>query len=263
MHQACKPKRSSPARRIVASIQIIVLVVLRPLGGELKRHAFVGELIEPDALADGQSSLESAALVTGRGGSARLSTQFPAGIHEGVIRLRRLKDPDQTELLGPEAEAGLDLEHLHKRFLLGLVVHGHALALPAAGHEDLQTEVAEGGIPGGLLDGRLGAGLRLVEAGKDVLRLLAYLLAFLLRLRLLFLVVLRVGRQGGCGGQEGDREDQQTYRRNTHLVCSSLRGQSTVKLRIRDAVEYGWPSPLCSLSASCPCLRPRPDSRCR
>ena len=54
----------------------------------------------------------------------------------------------------------------------------------------------------------LALGCAFFETRKDVPRQLADLLAFLLLVRLLLLVVLRVDGQGRCGGHEGDREDQ-------------------------------------------------------
>src|SRR4029453_9608296 len=108
---------------------------LRPLRRELQPHALVGQLVEPNAGRDGQSVLEGSALLTGLGCRTRLATQLPAGVDERRERVRLLEDPDQTELLDPEAEARLELDHLHEDFFLGLVVDGEALARTAARHE--------------------------------------------------------------------------------------------------------------------------------
>jgi hypothetical protein len=44
----------------------------------------------------------------------------------------RLENPHEAEFLDAEAEAGLHLDHLHKRFLLGLVVDRDAFSLATA-----------------------------------------------------------------------------------------------------------------------------------
>jgi hypothetical protein len=64
----------------VSSIQVVVLVVLRPLRGELQRHALVGELTEPDAGRDSEGVLEAA--------------PFSPALRV-ALRIRRLEDPDQ------------------------------------------------------------------------------------------------------------------------------------------------------------------------
>src|SRR4029453_4253560 len=130
-------------------------------------------------------------------------------IDERRERVRLLEDPDQTEPLDPEAEAGLELDHLHERFFLFLAVSGEALSGTAAQDEELHAEVTEDGVARSLGHGGLGARLRLVQLGKNLFGSVADLLAFLVHLRL-------VGGQGGCGRHEHDRENREADRGGFH-----------------------------------------------
>ena len=192
-------------------IQVVILGILGPFSRELQSQSGVGDLVDPDAGRDVHGALDAGPLLTGLGGHTRLAAKLPAGVNEGSQGLRRLEDPDQPELLDAETEACLDLEHLHKRFLLGLVIQGNALPRASARSEDFHAEVAEDRVARRLLDGGLGAGLHFVELRQDLLRILADLLPLLVCLRLLFFVLFLLLGKRRCGNHESDRQDQETY----------------------------------------------------
>src|SRR5471032_3121018 len=146
------------------SVEVRVLVVFGALGGKLEREAVVRELVDPDSRRDRhRAGVELGSLSAHLGARRRLGAELPAAVDELVEPAPGLEHPHEPELLHPEPEAGLHLDHPHEGFLPGLVVDRDSRAPAAAREQDLHAEVGEYRVARGAFDRRVRMGLRLVK----------------------------------------------------------------------------------------------------
>ncbi|MEO8344580.1 MAG: hypothetical protein ABI607_02695 [Betaproteobacteria bacterium] len=77
-----------------------------------------------------------------------MAAEFPTLVNKVPQGLFVREHKDQAVLVQAEAEASLNLNHLHKRLATGTLVESHALAGRAAGEEELDAKSAEDRVAG-------------------------------------------------------------------------------------------------------------------
>ena len=135
----------------------------------------------------------------------RLAAEFPSRVDEPLQHILVLENEHDAEPLDAQAEAGLNLQHLHVRLIARPVVDCQATARTPAEHQNLHAKIAENSVPGRRLDCVSGTGLRLVKRGQHLGRGGADLGPFLLHIGL-----------RRCQGDQGHDEESGNHRGNAH-----------------------------------------------